>query len=117
MAKTIAEVRAFNRERRSRQRAAARAAGVPPPPQVHAALAEASAFAMRAGVNIEGRRLLIDSGLMMTTAVEILVHRAGYDLQRSREAVARIVAPRPEHVWPNFVPSHTKTTLGAGIGM
>ena len=114
MPKTIAEVRKFNRERRAKQRAAARAAGVPPPAQVHAALAEASAFAMRAGVNIAGRQLLIDSGMMMVTAVEILVHRAGYDVQRSREAVAKIMAPRPEHVWPGYVPSHINSARDAG---
>lgn len=118
MAKTIAEVRKFNRDRRAKQRAAARAAGVPAPAQVHAALAEAAAFVMRSGVNIgenDAPRLYVDSGMLIKSAVDILARRGGYDLQRSREAVAKVVSPRPEHVWPGYVPSHTKSIRDAGV--
>lgn len=121
MARTISELRKFHRERRAVQRAAARAAGVPPADRVTASIGEATAFAMRSGVkspgvNIEqaaGAHLWIDTGLVLVTAVDILVRRGGFDPARSREAVARIVSPRPEHLWPQYIPSHTKTIYPA----
>lgn len=123
MARTIAELRKFNRERRAAQRAAARAAGIPPADRVTAAVGEATSFAMRSGVkrpgvNIEqdaGLHLWINTGLVITTAVAILVDRWGFDRRHSSLAVARIVAPRPEHLWPRYVPTHTKAPAGVGV--
>lgn len=109
MGKTLTELRKFNRDRRARQRAAARTAGVPPLAKVSSAIAEANSFAMRTGVNIAGRQIMIDSGLVMTTAVSILVDRWGYDRDRSAQAVAHLLHPRPEHTWPGYVPSHAKS--------
>lgn len=121
MAKTIAELRKFNRERRAAQRAAARAAGVPSADRVHAAIAEATAFAMRAGgVNIgnDGQRhLQIDAAMVITTAVDILAKRGDHDLARSREAVAKALYPRPVHTWPGYVPSHAKAAPASDIGL
>jgi hypothetical protein len=118
MPRTIAELRKFNRERRAAQRAAAREAGIPPADRVAAAIAEATAFAMRSGgVNIgdDGEQhLQIDAATVITAAVDILTRRAGFDMKHSRAAVARIVAPRPEHVWPGYVPSHTKAAHSVG---
>lgn len=119
MAKSIAEIREFNRLRRARQRAAQRAAGVPSGAKVTAAIGEAVSFAMRAGVNIgDGGRpqLLIDSGLVITTAVDILVRRHRCNRRRSSAAVASIVSPRPEHTWPSYVPTHAGSSPGAMAG-
>lgn len=121
MARTIAELRKFNRERRAAQRAAARAAGIPPADRVAAAIAEATSFAMRSGgVNIGSdgaQHLQIDAATLISAAVDILSKRAGFDAKHSRQAVARIVSPRPEHTWPGFIPSHTKSSPGADMGM
>lgn len=110
MPRTIAEIRRADRERKRRQRAAASAAGVPSAAQVNIALVEAMSFMSSAGVNIEaakaGAQPEIEVGQILSAAHKILVHRLGFDGEASTAALLKALAPRPEHRWPSFVPSH-----------
>ena len=110
MPRTIAEIRRHDRERKREQRAAAAAAGIPSSAQVHNAIAEALAFAGSSGVNIEtakaGGEPAITMSAILSAAHRILVDRLGFDGDASTAALLKALAPRPEHRWPSFVPSH-----------
>ena len=109
MAMTIQERRKRDRTKKAAQRAAARAAGVPPHHAVLKAIVEANAYAL-AGVNIgkgQGDRpdTIIDVVVIMRAAVAILTERAGFDRSASERAVATVLKRRPEHRAVGYVPS------------
>ncbi|WEJ31692.1 hypothetical protein [Devosia sp. SD17-2] len=110
MPRTISEIRKANRERKRIQRAAMAEAGVPTSAQVHNAIGEALAFAASSGVNIEatrrGEQPLIAVTSVLSAAHKILVHRLGLDAAACTAALLKVLAPRPEHRWPSYVPSH-----------
>ena len=110
MPRTIAEIRRTDRERKRQQRAAAAAAGIPTSSQEHNAITEALAFAGASGVNIEAARAgaepTITMAAILSAAHAVLVDRLGFDADASRAALLKALAPRPEHRWPSFVPSH-----------
>ena len=110
MPRTIAEIRRIDRERKRAQRAAAAAAGIPTSSQVNIAIAEAVSFAASAGVNIAaaktGTEPAITMASILSAARSILVDRLGFDATASTAALLKALAPRPEHRWPSFVPSH-----------
>ncbi|QYO78390.1 hypothetical protein [Devosia salina] len=110
MPRTIAEIRRHDRERKRAQRAAAAAAGIPNSAQVHNAIVEAVSYAASAGVNIEAARSggepAITMSAILSAAHRVLVDRLGFDADASRAALLKALAPRPEHRWPSFVPSH-----------
>lgn len=110
MPRTIGEIRRADRERKRRQRAEAAAAGVPSSQQVNIAIVEALSFASSAGVNIEaaraGEQPAIGVATILSAAHKILVHRLGFDGEASKAALLKALAPRQEHRWPSFVPTH-----------
>lgn len=110
MPRTIGEIRRADRERKRRQRAAATAAGIPSSNQVYHAIAEAVSFAGSSGVNIaaarEGAEPVITIASVLSAARSILVDRLGFDGEATTAALLKALAPRPEHRWPSFVPSH-----------
>lgn len=116
MAMTPAERRKKERERKARQRAAARADGRPELAVVNTAIVEAVSFTL-AGVNIglrEGERAtFVNSVQVGRVAIKILVTRLGFDLEHSKAMVMDALAPREEHRWPSHVPSWSHV-LGAG---
>lgn len=115
---TIAQRRKTDRDRKRRQRAEARAAGVPSSAAALNAIAEAVAFEATSRVNIERARVgstpQIDLALVFTTAVQILTQRHGCDIEHSRAAVKKLLAPRVEHRWPSFIPTHAVAATPAG---
>ena len=110
MPRTFAEIRKNDRERKRLQRAAAAAAGVPSSPQVNIAIVEAMAFAASDGVNIEAARAgtqpTVTMASILSAAHKILTIRLGFDATASTAALLKALAPRPEHRWPSYVPSH-----------
>ncbi|MBJ3784514.1 hypothetical protein [Devosia sediminis] len=110
MPRTIAEIRRHDRERKRAQRAAAAAAGVPSSAQVSIAIVEALSFAAASGVNIETARVggepAITMASILSAAHVVLVSRLGFDAAASTAALLKALAPRPEHRWPSFVPTH-----------
>lgn len=123
MPRTIAEIRKADRERKRQQRAAMAEAGVPTPAQVHNAITEALAFASASGVNIKatrrGEQPLIAVTSVLSAAHKILTLRLGLDASASTAALLKALAPRPEHRWPSYVPSHyaglmPEAPVGAG---
>jgi hypothetical protein len=115
---SIAQRRRSDRDRKRRQRAAARAAGVPSSAAALNAIAEGVAFLATSRVNIERARSgltpQVDLALVFTTAVQILTARHGCDKHHSEVAIKRLLAPRPEHRWPSHVPTHAVTATPAG---
>lgn len=110
MPRTIVEIRRHDRERKRAQRAAAAAAGVPSSAQVSIAIVEALSFAAASGVNIEtarrGGEPAITMASILSAAHAVLVDRLGFDAPASTAALLKALAPRPEHRWPSFVPTH-----------
>lgn len=108
MVMSPAQRRRKERERKARQRAAARADGRPELAVVNAAIVESTAYAL-AGVNIglrEGERAtFVNTVQVGRVAIKILVVRLGYNLEHSRSMMIEALGPRPEHRWPSYVPS------------
>lgn len=109
MAMTLQERRKRDRNKKAAQRAAWRAAGVPPHHAVLKAIVEANCWSI-AGVNIdlasgERPRTQIDIVAIMRAAVAILSVRCGYDAAICEQAVSKALAARPEHRMANYVPS------------
>lgn len=117
--RTIQEKRRADRERKRRQRARARAAGAPGAAAVHRALTEALAFAMLTADTSTWRKAdawaPVNMGVVIETAVDILVVRHRFDRDHSKRAVRGALAPRPEHRWPSHVPTawrHVDVDIG-----
>lgn len=110
MTRTITEIRRNDRDRKRRQREHNRAQGVPTAAQVNAAIAEAVSFLAASNVNIEAVKNGYYPAILVTqllsAAHKILVVRCGYDGAACTRALLKAVAPRVEHQWPSFVPSH-----------
>ena len=121
MAMSPAERRRKERERKARQRAAARDAGKPTTAMVHAAIVEALAFEMSAGVNIgdhggqvAARGTMIDAAAVSVVAGRILRRRFGAAREHSKAAIINALMPRPEHSWTSRYPTHAISPLDAG---
>lgn len=110
MPRTISEIRKADRERKRIQRAAMQQAGIPTSAQVHNAIAEALSFAAASGVNIEtakvGGQPAIEVRHVLSAAHKILTVRLGLNGEACTAALLKALAPRPEHRWPSYVPSH-----------
>jgi len=96
--------------RSRRHREARRESGTPSLRDAQRALAEATAYAMRSGVMVDGR-VMVDATLLRDAALIILV-RDGHRLAPSARVVAKLLAPRVDHSITNNIPS----TAGAWGG-
>lgn len=117
MAKTLAERRRYDRDRKRRQRAAKKAAGIPPVSTLNAAIAEGLAYAMRAADRsswVDGRQP-VDLGDIVRTAQRILVRRHGFDAGHVKTALQNAARPRPEHGWPSVANSMTGADEGRQV--
>lgn len=114
MARSVAEQRRYDRDRKRRRRAELRTLGQPPVSTLNAAFVEAMSFAMRVplvdagALPGPGEIPTIDMGVVMTAASDILVERGGYDRTQVRDALKHAVRRRPEHSWLSYVPSHSR---------
>lgn len=109
MAKTLAERRKYDRDRKRKQRAARRQAGIPSVSTLNAAIAEGVAFAMRSANRAAwgAGKQPVDLADIFQTAQRILVNRHRCNPDHVREALKRAAAPRQEHSWPSYTRSMT----------
>ncbi|SDG84038.1 hypothetical protein [Pelagibacterium luteolum] len=114
MAKTLAERRRYDRDRKRRQRQARREAGVPSVSTLNAAIAEGLAFAMRSADRSQwgAGKQPVDLADIFQTAQRILVNRHRCNPDHVREALKRAASPRPEHGWPSYTQSMTSPDDG-----
>lgn len=108
---SITEKRKKDRERQARRRAKLKEANAPQTHDIERAVTEALGFQFKKWMmEMSREEVEVLIAPLIQTIEEILVDRLEFNRDETREAVKRLLRPRPAHFQAEFIPSLNRVT-------